>query len=1024
MKVLMIPHKEDIGDSPSGINTVVRKYFKYMPGMGIELVPRLSDNFDILHIHAGASNNYPRNATIVSSLHGLYWTADYEAPSWEKRMNANVVRATVAATKVTVPSAWVGETLRRDMHLVPDVVPHGVDWDEWQHDGQKGGYVIAYAKNRAWADVSVPVMATKMARQTPGVRFVATYAQDPVPQNMRVTGSMPYNEMKRLVQRSSVFVSPVKETFGIAALEAMAAGVPVLTVDAGGVPTFVDHGVTGYCYQDGNLDDMLQGLAYCLENERVLGANAREVARQFTWEKAAQKMVDVYESAVGTHTMDISVVIPVYNKEVSQVERAISSAKNQTRPAERIIVVDDGSDNGREVERAARENGVEYVRQENQGVAVARNNGIARTDTEYIVCLDADDKIEPRFLEFCADALDSDRSLYVAYTKLRYIKPDGETGVSQWPDGYNFDKFLERGNQVPTCCMFRRVVWERLGGYRQRYAPSGAGAEDAEFFLRAGAYGYRGELVHEDPSFVYSEGSGHTAQGDYREVDWLAWHKPWLEGKHPFASAATPEEFSHPVRQYDEPIISVVIPVGPGHENALWNALDSLEAQTFLKWEAIVVLDGVRFGGEREEGEFWPSEAKRMFKAYPFVKWFTIAPDPVGAGAARNFGAEQAQAPLLLFLDADDWLYPEFMEQAMAAWVREKNAVYTDYVGIVDNANLDLLADDLKSSVLDYDEETGNAVIEYSAMKFDCQKAIKQPEFDQDPYVWCNITTLFPRRWHEDIGGFDESLESWEDVDYWWRMARAGRCFTRITEPLMVYRFSTGSRRDQGLRKRHELLEYLNNKREEEGTSMGCGCSGSKTVDPVSHRMQNMVSSTQNGSSQQMNDNEVVMVEYMHPNKGQHSVRGTATKRFYGYRSGGDRFLVHVDDIQERPHLFRPVEGKADELGVQAREARGVPDKPEPVAANVDAPDEDLVQAPATKEGTTEEEIQAILEEASGEPLDLANVSGIRKDAIQELARHGVTTKKRALDLGVEGLQKIKWIGESTAEEIIKEASS
>jgi hypothetical protein len=118
-------------------------------------------------------------------------------------------------------------------------------------------------------------------------------------------------------------------------------------------------------------------------------------------------------------------------------------------------------------------------------------------------------------------------------------------------------------------------MWERLGGYRQRYAPRGAGAEDAEYWLRAGAYGFKAALVEPHASilseyhkvtkdlkrppkddemgraydvkweavkaslFNYSWMSGQvTGDSEYREVDWTRWH-PWTrDGQHPFASYA------------------------------------------------------------------------------------------------------------------------------------------------------------------------------------------------------------------------------------------------------------------------------------------------------------------------------------------------------------------------------------------------------------------------------------------------------------------------------------------------------
>jgi glycosyltransferase involved in cell wall biosynthesis len=97
--------------------------------------------------------------------------------------------------------------------------------------------------------------------------------------------------------------------------------------------------------------------------------------------------------------MDVSVVIPLYNK-ARYVARALDSVLAQTRPPSQIVVVDDGStDGGADIVQRYSDSRVSLLRQENQGVSAARNRGIDEVRSELIGFLDADDEWKPCFLE-------------------------------------------------------------------------------------------------------------------------------------------------------------------------------------------------------------------------------------------------------------------------------------------------------------------------------------------------------------------------------------------------------------------------------------------------------------------------------------------------------------------------------------------------------------------------------------------------------------------------------------------------
>ena len=272
------------------------------------------------------------------------------------------------------------------------------------------------------------------------------------------------------------------------------------------------------------------------------------------------------------------------------------------------------------------------------------------------------------------------------------------------------------------------------------------------------------------------------------------------------------------------------------------------------------------------------------------------------------FGVRMSRSAFIFYLDADDWLYSECLEKHLLSWKENENIIYSDYVGKSTVDDINRLAPDLRSRVYQY--QNGKAVIGYRSAEYECERALRQPD-PNDIYLWCNVTVLIPKLWHNAIGGFDESMVTREDVDYHWRLARAGYCYTRIPEELFVYRFDTGTRRQAAYDNRQIadiLLHYLKDKYAKE-KPMPCGCRG-KGPSPTMPALQTV----RGEQVVNMNNSEFVLARYLSPNKGSHSVYGPATKQYYGQRSGGETFLVHNQDIAISPMLFQAVEGSVGEV--------------------------------------------------------------------------------------------------------------
>ncbi|MCB9289107.1 MAG: N-acetyl-alpha-D-glucosaminyl L-malate synthase BshA [Lewinellaceae bacterium] len=110
--------------------------------------------------------------------------------------------------------------------------------------------------------------------------------------------------VEELLAVSDLFIMPSQaESFGLAALEAMACEVPVISSNAGGLPEVNIHGKTGYLSEVGDVEDMARNAIHILENDEILRKfriNALEQARRFDIDNILPDYEAYYEEVVKT----------------------------------------------------------------------------------------------------------------------------------------------------------------------------------------------------------------------------------------------------------------------------------------------------------------------------------------------------------------------------------------------------------------------------------------------------------------------------------------------------------------------------------------------------------------------------------------------------------------------------------------------------------------------------------------------------------------------------------------------------
>jgi starch synthase len=212
-----------------------------------------------------------------------------------------------------VCSTWVADSLIREYGVKPErvhVIPIGIDTDYWSpapawerepHERPRLLFVGGHFERKG-GQLMLDAFRSMRLHERAELHIVTRDRIDPEP-GVIVHRGMQNNslELRQLYRQADVFVLPtLADCYSNASLEAMGAGLPVISTAMGGIPDIVDHGRTGFLLEPGDGQQLAEAMRLLVENREArvqFGTSARQRAlTRFDSRLNAAKLLDLCES--------------------------------------------------------------------------------------------------------------------------------------------------------------------------------------------------------------------------------------------------------------------------------------------------------------------------------------------------------------------------------------------------------------------------------------------------------------------------------------------------------------------------------------------------------------------------------------------------------------------------------------------------------------------------------------------------------------------------------------------------------
>ena len=319
------------------VNVPEYPLFHYQP-YELALSSKLVDmvklyKIDLLHVHYAIPHAYAGYMAkqmlkdegiiipMVTTLHGTDITLVGNHPFYKPAVSFSINKSDVVTS---VSQSLKDDTyklfnIKKEIHVIPNFIELNKHRNESSISCQRS--VMAKKEERIVTHIS----NFRKVKRIPDIIKIFYKIQQQIPAKLMMVGDGPEkvkaenlcaelgiedkviffgnsNEIDQILSYSDLFLLPSEtESFGLAALEAMAWSVPVISSNSGGLPEVNFDGVSGYLSDVGNIDEMAENAIKILENETTLAtfkANALDVAKQFDIKNILPLYEKLYQEAI------------------------------------------------------------------------------------------------------------------------------------------------------------------------------------------------------------------------------------------------------------------------------------------------------------------------------------------------------------------------------------------------------------------------------------------------------------------------------------------------------------------------------------------------------------------------------------------------------------------------------------------------------------------------------------------------------------------------------------------------------